>query len=66
VANKQVKQKLAYGQWKGAVNAAVVRKIGLDCDDLPDWRYMDAYNEGVSPLRAASAVIRAAKKDMGP
>jgi hypothetical protein len=56
---------LAWGHWKGAVNAAVVRATGLSCDDLPDWDYVGAYNIGMSPRKAAAAVIRNTKKDMG-
>jgi hypothetical protein len=51
----------AFLKWKGAVNAAVVRKCGLHCDDLPDWPYRDAYDRKMSPHKAAAAVIRNAK-----
>lgn len=52
---------LNWEQWKGAVNAAVVRKTGMHADDLPDWNYRDAFEKGMSPHKAAAAVIRNAK-----
>lgn len=56
------KQRLTYEQWKGAVNAAVIRRVGLSADDLPDWNYRDAYESGMTPLRAAAKVIKNAKE----
>ena len=55
------KHQLNWVQWKGAVNAAVVRKIGVSADDLPDWNYRDAFEKGMAPSKAAAAVIRNAK-----
>jgi hypothetical protein len=59
---KSPRQRLSFAQWRGAVNAYVVRRVGLDCDDLPDWRYRDAYDDGMSPSRAASQVVKNAKE----
>lgn len=56
------KHTLTWEQWKGAVNAAIVRKVGVHADDLPDWNYRDAFNQGMQPPRAAAAVIRNAKE----
>lgn len=52
---------LTWEQWKGAVNAAVIRKTGIDADSLPDWNYRDAFEKGMSPSKAAAAVVRNAK-----
>jgi hypothetical protein len=62
---RRSRQRLTFLQWKGAVNAVVVRRLGLHCDDLPDYRYRDDYEDGVTPLRAAARVIKAAKKELG-
>jgi hypothetical protein len=59
------KHSLTWEQWKGAVNAAVIRKVGVSADDLPDWNYRDAFAKGMAPSKAAAAVIRNTKKDMG-
>lgn len=54
--------KLTFQQWKHQVDAAIVKKVGMSADDLPDWPYRDAYNRGHSPASAASAAIRSAKE----
>lgn len=56
------KHSLTWEQWKGAVNAAVVRSTGMSADDLPDWNYRDAFDKGMQPSRAAAAVVRNAKE----
>lgn len=43
------------------VTAIMVRKCGMGPDDLPDWRYHSAYDEGMSPIRAAASVLTSAK-----
>jgi hypothetical protein len=55
------KHSLNWVQWKGAVNAAIIRKVGVHADDLPDWNYRDAFEKGMAPSKAAAAVIRNAK-----
>lgn len=56
------KHSLTWEQWKGAVNAAVIRKVGVPADDLPDWDYRDAFESGMAPSKAAAAIIRNAKE----
>lgn len=51
-----------FDAWMAKVNAAVVKKCGLSADDLPDWGYFDAFEDGFSPAAAANAAIKAAKE----
>ena len=48
--------------WMSKVNAIIASRLcGLTSDDLPDWNYRDAYDEGTTPSRAAAQAMRAAK-----
>lgn len=49
-----------FAEWKAKVDAAVVAKIGLSCDDLPDYPYRDAFEHHHTPRAVAAAAIRAA------
>lgn len=60
-----MKTKLTFEQWLREVDRAVVAKVGLSYQDLPDCCYRDWYDQGVSPKGAASRAIRSAKADMG-
>ena len=52
-----------YDEWKGRVDAFLRDKLaGLSSDDLPDCPYRDWYEDGVSPLSAATRAIRNAKE----
>lgn len=62
---KSPRAPVLFHEWKGAVNACIVRRLGLHADDLPDWDYRRAYDDKKSPTETANAVIRAAKKEMG-
>ena len=55
--------RLPFDAWLRAVDAECIRRCGIGYEDLPDWRYADAYADGYSPARAARAAIRAAKSD---
>jgi hypothetical protein len=57
--------KLTFEQWKVQVDRHVLEQCGLHADDLPDYRYRDAYEDNVKPATAARKAIMAAKKDMG-
>ena len=51
----------SFDEWMRAVNAAVQRKTGgLSADDLSDYCYADAYEEGIPPSTVAGLAIRAA------
>ena len=51
-----------FAEWMNQVNSVVLKKTGLFADDLPDYCYRDAYDDGESPGRTARAAIRAAKE----
>jgi len=55
--------KRTFEQWKAIVNAIVESLAGgLSSDDLPDYDYRTAYENGVSPSTAARKAIRAARE----
>jgi hypothetical protein len=52
--------KKTFEQWKREVDAAILALCGLTADDLPDYGYADAYEDGKSPKATARAAIKAA------
>jgi hypothetical protein len=58
---KGKKARDSFEQWMVKVSAAIGKKAGgLDADDLPDFCYRDAYDDGSTPAQAARAAIKAA------
>jgi hypothetical protein len=55
------KATLTFDAWMRKVNLFIVAKIGLGYEDLPDYCYRDAYDDGVGAFTCARAAIRAAK-----
>ena len=53
---------LGFAAWMTTVNQYVLDRIGCWADDLPDYCYADAFEDGVSPKSAASRAIRAARE----
>ena len=47
----------AYAEWMAAVDQACQRIADVSCEDLPDYCYRDAYDDGVSPTLAARRAI---------
>lgn len=47
--------------WQAKVNAFLIRKCGFGIDDLPDWDYYNAWNDGMPPSQAAYQVIQNAR-----
>ena len=41
---------------------ARARKVGLTSRDLPDWMYIDAFEDGASPASAARQALQAAEE----
>ena len=41
-----------YKLWKAKLNQLLLLSMGVECDDLPDWGYVDAFDEGLSPSEA--------------
>jgi hypothetical protein len=56
-----MKVKLSFEEWMVEVNKQIDRKCGMVADDLPDWRYREAYNAGKKPEVAAYQAIKAAR-----
>ena len=54
--------KKTYEEWFKEVNAEIIRQTGFSADDLPDYCYKDAYDDGKSPKSTAKAVIKNAKE----
>ena len=46
--------------WLGRVDDALEDTCGLTSEDLPDYLYRDAYEDGESPKRVARRAYRAA------
>ena len=61
MTQEKIVKGLTFEQWKAKVNVLVVDRCYLTCDDLPDWGYWDAWNDGMTPSSAANKVIRNAK-----
>lgn len=53
-----------FAEWLAKVDKHVVDRLGICLDDLPDWNYRDAYDEGMTPARAASRTINNAKRNL--
>jgi hypothetical protein len=54
-----VRTKMSFTAWMAAVNSWLVSLCMLEANDLPDWRYADAFESGMSPARAASGALKA-------
>lgn len=48
--------------WMKAVNAVILAKTGVEADDLPDFTFMDEWEDGATPSQAAKAAIAWAKE----
>ena len=57
--------KMDFETWKNAVNAEVLRQTGMGADDLPDYKYRDAYDAGKGAKSVASSAVKAARREMG-
>jgi hypothetical protein len=57
--------KITWEQWRREVDAEIMRRVSMTSDDLPDWNYRGAYEEGLTAKRAAAKAIQYAKREMG-
>lgn len=53
----------AFDEWMLKVKKAVMSKVGLSHEDLPDQPYWDWFASGITPSVAASRAIRYAKEN---
>jgi hypothetical protein len=51
-----------FDSWKKQVDAILVRLCGMSSDDLPDYGYADAFENGCSAKVTAKRALRAAKE----
>jgi hypothetical protein len=51
--------KRSFEQWMADVDRCLEQKCGLTHEDLPDWGYYDAYDDGMTPKGAAIKAIKA-------
>lgn len=56
------KANTSFDAWMAKVNALIVKKTGFNADDLPDYNYLDAFEDGHSAGSTASSAIRAARE----
>ena len=54
-------KRLTYTEWLHQLDAACYRIAGCSYQDLDDYCYRDAYDDGRAPVSTARAAIRAAK-----
>ena len=57
-AHRRERRKMSFDEWMREVDRAVENRVGLSCYDLPDWNYRDAFEDGMSPGKAARKVIK--------
>lgn len=57
-------QRITFAEWLKAVDAVLLQRVGLPSDCLPDGPSYQSYEDGYSPKRYASKLIRLAKGEM--
>lgn len=53
--------KQTFEEWMARVNQLIDNYCGMVSEDLPDWCYRDAYDDGRTPGAAAREAIAAAR-----
>lgn len=51
----------SYETWRVAIDAELVRTVGLDTHALPDWDFRRAFERRMTPTAAAKALLRHAE-----
>lgn len=55
--------RMTFEEWMKRVDNHIGHTLPfMDSNDIPDWRYRDAYDEGMTPKRAAQNAIRQARE----
>lgn len=57
----ELKPDTAFNLWMAKVNSALYIRCGMGADDLPDYTYRDAFDNGDKPDAVANRVIKQAK-----
>lgn len=50
-------QSMTFEQWIAQVDKIIVNKFGVSYQDLPDWTWMDAFEDNMSPKDAAETFV---------
>lgn len=53
--------RMSFTDWMKKVDELLMARCGMCHRDLPDWRYRDAYDEGMTAREAARRAYHAAK-----
>ena len=61
-ADAPKKMKISFEDWMKEVNKEVESAVGMSANDLPDYCYRDAYDDGKSPKSVAKAAIRSSNE----
>lgn len=48
---------MTYEEWLAEVNRETVALVGMRTDDFEDWKYRDAYDDGMDPDQAAREAL---------
>lgn len=48
---------IGFEKWMKSVNEILVKKLGLSSDDLPDFLWMDIFEDGLTPRNAFESFI---------
>ena len=51
--------------WLEEVDRRVQHTLGLSIDDLPDWHFADAFEDGLGPRLAAEVFLEYIREDFG-
>ena len=46
-----------YEEWMEEIDQLITANLGIGLDDLDDYRYADAYEDGLSPAETAMEVL---------
>ena len=55
----------AFIHWLCQLDAIVEKEIGMSIDDLPDWQFADAFEDGMDPEDAAALFLDYIAEDFG-
>lgn len=54
-----------FEQWKKKVDQAINKEASITSDDLPDFSYYDAWEDGLTPGEAAQEALKEAGWSFG-
>ena len=57
--------KMTFEEWKCQVDQHLMNLCGMESDDIDDWDYYVAWEDGRSPMAAAKQALEAAMTAVG-